>query len=62
MRSLEHGARNDLRFVRSATGTVAICWGAMSGLGTGHLVGYSPAGASLDPGNSNLSDVRSASP
>ncbi|HEX5050800.1 MAG TPA: hypothetical protein VFZ65_03425 [Planctomycetota bacterium] len=50
---------NTIQFqIDTATGAVVICWGAMSGLGNGWLVGYSPAGASSDPGNSNLSDVR----
>ncbi|MDO8349321.1 MAG: hypothetical protein Q7T30_03720 [Planctomycetota bacterium] len=38
-----------------ATGNVHFVWGTMSGLGNGHLVGYSPGGASADPGNRDLS-------
>jgi hypothetical protein len=40
----------------TATGNVHLCWGAM-GLGgtTGYLVGFSPGGASADPGNRDLS-------
>ena len=39
----------------TASGAVHIVFGAMSGLGNGHLVGYSPGGANLDPGNTDLS-------
>ncbi len=50
---------NNIQFqINTATGTVTICWGFMSALGAsgiGHLVGYSPGGASVDPGGSNLS-------
>lgn len=38
-----------------ATGSVHFVWGTMSGLGNGHLIGYSPAGGSLDPGNRDIS-------
>jgi hypothetical protein len=38
------------------SGIVTMCWGTMSTLGgTGFLVGYSPGGASGDPGNRDLS-------
>ena len=37
------------------TGQVTFAWGTMSHLGNGHLVGYSPGGASSDPGNTDLS-------
>jgi hypothetical protein len=37
------------------TGQVTLAWGTMSHLGNGYLVGYSPAGNSLDPGNTDLS-------
>ncbi|HZN39285.1 MAG TPA: hypothetical protein VFD82_10815 [Planctomycetota bacterium] len=38
------------------SGQVTFAWGLMSHLGTtGHLVGYSPGGNSLDPGSTNLS-------
>jgi hypothetical protein len=50
---------NNIQFqINTATGSVVICWGTMSTLGasgTGHLVGYSPGGPSLDPGNTDLS-------
>jgi hypothetical protein len=36
-------------------GQVTFAWGAMSHLGIGHLVGYSPAGPTLDPGTTDLS-------
>ncbi|MFY9341924.1 MAG: hypothetical protein WAT39_05520 [Planctomycetota bacterium] len=36
-------------------GQVTFAWGAMSHLGNGHLVGYSPGGPSADPSNTNLS-------
>ncbi|HEX5053989.1 MAG TPA: hypothetical protein VFZ65_19580 [Planctomycetota bacterium] len=50
---------NNLQFqIDTATGNVVIAWGTMSTLGNAFLVGYSPGGTSLDPGNSNLSDVR----
>jgi hypothetical protein len=38
-----------------ATGNIAIVFGTMSTLGNGFLVGYSPGGASLDPGSRDLS-------
>jgi hypothetical protein len=37
------------------SGQVTLAWGTMSHLGNGYLVGYSPAGNSLDPGNTDLS-------
>jgi hypothetical protein len=43
--------------INTATGGAVICWGTMSGAGNGHLVGYSPGGASLNPGNSDLSTL-----
>jgi len=47
---------NTLQFqFDTASGAVHIVFGAMSGLGNGHLVGYSPGGTSLDPGNTDLS-------
>jgi hypothetical protein len=50
---------NNIQFqINTATGNVVICWGFMSTLGAsgvGHLVGYSPGGASADPGNRDLS-------
>ena len=50
---------NNIQFqINTATGSVVICWGTMSTLGasgTGHLCGYSPGGASADPGNTDLS-------
>jgi len=50
---------NNIQFqINTATGNVVICWGAMSTLGAsgiGHLIGYSPSGASVDPGNADLS-------
>jgi hypothetical protein len=43
----------------SGVGSVALAWQTMSSLGgttaTGFLVGYSPGGASADPGNTDLS-------
>ena len=38
-----------------ATGNVHFVWGAISGLGNGYLVGYSPGGASLNPGSRDIS-------
>ena len=47
---------NNIQFqINTATGSVVICWGTMSTLGNGFLVGYSPGGASADPGNTDLS-------
>ncbi|HEU4418488.1 MAG TPA: hypothetical protein VFT55_06085 [Planctomycetota bacterium] len=39
------------------SGQVTFAWGTMSDLGNGHLVGYSPGGSSLDPGNTDLSTL-----
>jgi predicted phage tail protein len=44
-----------------ATGNVSWVFVSQSGLGNGHLVGYSPAGASLDPGNLDISASLAAS-
>ena len=38
-----------------ANGHVAIVWVSDDGLGNGHVVGYSPGGASLDPGSMDIS-------
>ena len=38
-----------------ASGFVTIVWQAISGLGNAHLVGYSPGGASADPGSLDIS-------
>ncbi len=38
-----------------ATGNVNYVWGAISGLGNNHLVGYSAGGPSMDPGSIDLS-------
>ncbi|HEU4417956.1 MAG TPA: discoidin domain-containing protein, partial [Planctomycetota bacterium] len=48
---------NTLQFqFDTGSGSVHIVFGAMSGLGNGHLVGYSPGGAaSIDPGSTDLS-------
>jgi hypothetical protein len=47
---------NNLQFqINTSTGACVIAWGTMSGLGNGHLVGYSPGGPNLDPGNRDLS-------
>ncbi len=46
---------NNLQFQFYPSGVVTIAWGTMSGLGNGHLVGYSPGGANLDPGNTDIS-------
>jgi hypothetical protein len=52
-------AANDIQFqIDTATGDVVIAWGATSATGNGWLVGYSPGGASVDPGGSDLSDIR----
>ncbi|HEX6810463.1 MAG TPA: hypothetical protein VF384_02465 [Planctomycetota bacterium] len=55
------GDANNIQFqINTATGTVVICWGFVSGAGAsgvGHLVGYSPGGPSADPGNTNLSST-----
>ena len=51
---------NNMQMQFYPTGVVTISWGVMSGLGNGHLVGYSPAGASADPGNTNLSTLGAA--
>jgi hypothetical protein len=51
-------AANFLQFqVDTATGNVVIAWQTMSANGNGFLVGYSPGGASLDPGNTDLSAI-----
>ncbi|HEU4420626.1 MAG TPA: hypothetical protein VFT55_16930, partial [Planctomycetota bacterium] len=39
------------------SGQVTFAWGTMSHLGNGHLVGYSPGGSSLNPGNTDLSTL-----
>jgi hypothetical protein len=39
----------------TSSGAVHICWGAMGAQGNGYLVGYSPGGASANPGNRDLS-------
>ncbi|HEX5051878.1 MAG TPA: hypothetical protein VFZ65_08915 [Planctomycetota bacterium] len=41
--------------IDAATGSCVIAWGATSTLGNGRLVGYSPAGASMDPGGIDIS-------
>jgi len=41
-------------------GQVTFAWGTMSHLGNGHLVGYSPGGNSLNPGNTDLSALAAA--
>ncbi|MFY9341761.1 MAG: hypothetical protein WAT39_04690 [Planctomycetota bacterium] len=49
---------SNLQFQFYPNGNVVIAWGAMSTIGasgTGHLVGYSPGGASADPGNTDIS-------
>ncbi|HEX5054121.1 MAG TPA: hypothetical protein VFZ65_20250 [Planctomycetota bacterium] len=47
---------NNIQYqIDTATGNVTICFGAMSGLGNGWLVGYSRGGASADPGNTDIS-------
>lgn len=38
-----------------STGNVHFVWGAISGAGNGFLVGYSPGGASADPGGRDIS-------
>jgi hypothetical protein len=52
---------NNIQFqINTATGNVVICWGAMSPLGAsgiGHIIGYSPGGASVDPGNTDISAI-----
>ena len=52
---------NNIQFqINTATGNVVICWGFMSALGAsgiGHLVGYSPGGASANPGDTDLSAI-----
>jgi hypothetical protein len=40
-----------------ATGNVHYAFGAISGLGNAHLVGFSPGGASIDPGSIDISTV-----
>ncbi|MFY9342620.1 MAG: hypothetical protein WAT39_09025 [Planctomycetota bacterium] len=46
---------NFLQFqINTATGTCTIAWGVTSVLGNPFLVGYSPGGANLNPGNSDL--------
>ena len=39
----------------TASGAVHLVWGAMGVAGNGYLVGYSPGGASANPGNTDLS-------
>ncbi|HEX6811341.1 MAG TPA: hypothetical protein VF384_06950 [Planctomycetota bacterium] len=48
-------AASHVQFQFYPTGTVTIAFGAMSGLGNGHLVGYSPEGPNHDPGNTDIS-------
>ena len=52
---------NNIQFqINTLTGSVVICWGTMSVLGasgTGILAGYSPGGASSDPGGTDLSAI-----
>jgi hypothetical protein len=48
---------NTMQFQFDPSGNVTIVWVAMSGLGNAHLVGYSPGGASADPGSTDLSVV-----
>jgi hypothetical protein len=45
-----HAVPNTLQFQLAANGVVTLAWGAMSGLGNDHVVGWSPGGASADPG------------
>lgn len=47
---------NTLQFqFDTASGVVQLVFQTMSGLGNNHLVGYSPGGSSIDPGNTDLS-------
>ncbi len=49
---------SNLQFQFYATGQVVIAWGAMSPVGasgSGHLVGFSPGGASADPAGTDIS-------
>ncbi|MFY9343052.1 MAG: discoidin domain-containing protein [Planctomycetota bacterium] len=47
---------NTLQFqFDTGSGAVHLVFQGMSGLGNGHLVGYSPGGASVNPGNTDLS-------
>ncbi|HZN38753.1 MAG TPA: hypothetical protein VFD82_08110, partial [Planctomycetota bacterium] len=46
---------NTLQMQFYPSGQVTIAWGTMSHLGNAHLVGYSPGGNSVNPGNSDLS-------
>ncbi len=48
---------NTVQFQFYSSGVVTMAWGAMSGLGNDHLVGYSPGGPSTNPGTIDLSSV-----
>ncbi len=53
---------NTLQFqFDSGSGAVHLLFQTMSGLGNGHLVGYSPGGASVNPGSIDLSAALPAS-
>ncbi|HEX5053326.1 MAG TPA: hypothetical protein VFZ65_16235 [Planctomycetota bacterium] len=52
---------NHMQMQFHPSGTVTIAWGQMSGLGNGHLVGYSPGGPSADPGGDDLSALGAGS-
>jgi hypothetical protein len=46
---------NTMQMQFDPTGLVTFAWGNMSHVGNGHLVGYSPGGNSLNPGNTDIS-------
>ena len=50
---------NTMQWRFDASGSAQLSIVAMSGLGNGFLVGYSPAGASADPGNTDLTTLTS---
>lgn len=52
---------NTMQLQLHANGVVTFAWGAMSGGGNGHLVGYSPGGVSSDPGGRDLSALGAGS-
>ena len=55
------GSTNTFQVQLYASGQVVMAWGAMAAVGSngGVLVGFSPGGASADPGNSDLSALTS---
>lgn len=54
--SVSNGPGNTFQFqFDKAAGHVGVVWQTINSTGNGHLVGYSPGGTSLDPGQTDLS-------